>query len=176
MIKVIVGSKNPVKVNCVKEVFSKYFKNVEVIGKGVDSKVSCQPKSEKEIVKGARNRAEQVIKIFKPDFAVGIEGGVENIDGKLCTFAWVCVKSKEGKVGLGRTAGFFLPQKIEKLINEGKELGEADDIVFGLKNSKQKMGAIGLLSKGKLDRTKLYGQGVICALLPFLNEELYKHN
>ena len=52
-------------------------------------------------------------------------------------------------------------------------MGEADDIVFCLKNTKQKMGAIGLLSKGKLNRTKLYEQGVICALLPFLNEKLY---
>jgi len=44
MIKVIVGSKNPVKINSVKEVFSKYFKGLEVEGKEIDSQVSGQPK------------------------------------------------------------------------------------------------------------------------------------
>lgn len=98
---------------------------------------------------------------------------MEYLDSKPYTFAWVRIKSKEGKIGLGRTASFPLPQEIEKLINSGKELGEASDIIFRMENSKQKTGAIGLLSKGVLDRTKLYEQGVTCALLPFINKELY---
>lgn len=173
MIKVIVGSKNPVKINCVREVFSEYFEGIEITGKEVDSQVSSQPKTEEETIKGAKNRVEQIFKEYEPDFGVGIEGGLEYINSQLYTFAWVCIISKKGRMGLGRTAGFLLPSKIEKLIKNGKELGEADDIVFGIKNSKQKMGAIGLLSKGKFDRTKLYTGGVICALLPFLNEKLY---
>jgi len=173
MIKVIVGSENPVKINSVRNVFSKYFKNVKVIGRKVNSKVSFQPKSEKEIVEGARNRAVQILKKYEPDFAVGIEGGMEYIENQPYSFAWICVKPKEGKMGLGRTASFPLPPRVEKLIKNGKELGEADDIIFGIRNTKQKMGAIGLLSKGKLNRTKLYEQGVICALTPFLNQDLY---
>lgn len=173
MLKIIVGSKNPVKIKCVENAFSKYFKNVKVIGKEIKSGVSHQPKIEKETIQGAVNRANQILRKYRPDFGVGIEGGLEYIKGKLYTFAWVCIKSKEGKKGLGRTASFPLPPKIEKLIKGGKELGDADDIVFGIKDTKQKMGAIGLLSKGKLNRTKLYEQGVICALLPFLNEKLY---
>ncbi|PJA02434.1 inosine/xanthosine triphosphatase [bacterium (Candidatus Gribaldobacteria) CG_4_9_14_3_um_filter_36_15] len=173
MVKIIVGSKNPVKINSVKRVFSKYFDNLEVRGEKVDSKVSYQPKSEKETIQGAKNRAEYIFKKYKPDFALGIEGGLGYLNSKLYTFAWVCIESKEGKIGLGRTASFPLPQKMEKLINDGKELGEADDIIFRMKNTKQKMGAIGLLSKEVLDRTKLYEQGVICALLPFINKELY---
>jgi inosine/xanthosine triphosphatase len=173
MVRIIVGSKNPVKINCIKKVFSEYFKNIEVRGKKVDSQVSRQPKSEEEIIQGAKNRTEHIFEKYKPDFAIGIEGGLEYLDGKPYTFAWVCIKSKEGKIGLGRTASFPLPQKIEKLINNGKELVEAGDIIFGTKNSKQKMGAIGLLSKEVLDRTKLFEQGVICALLPFINKKLY---
>jgi len=91
----------------------------------------------------------------------------------LYAFAWICIKSKKEKIGFGRTASFLLPPKIEELIKLGRELGEADDIFFDIKNSKQKMGAIGLLSKSKLDRKKLYEQGVICALIPFLNKKLY---
>jgi inosine/xanthosine triphosphatase len=172
-IKIIVGSENPVKIKCVKNVFSKFFEKIEVIGKKIKARLSKQPQTEEETIQGAIKRAEEIMKKYRPDFGVGIEGGLEYIRGQLFTFAWVCIKSKNGKIGLGRTASFSLPPIIEKLIKEGKELGEADDIVFGIKNSKRKMGAIGLLSHGKLDRTKLYEQGVICALLPFLNENLY---
>ena len=172
-IKIIVGSENPVKIKAVKNVFSKYFEKVKVIGRKIDSGVSSQPKTEGETIQGALNRANRIFEKYRPDFGVGIEGGLEYIKNNLYAFAWICIRSKEGKIGLGRTASFPLPHRIERLIKNGKELGEADDIVFGLKNTKQKMGAIGLLSKGKLNRTKLYEEGVICALLPFLNEELY---
>jgi len=173
-IRIIVGSKNPVKIEAVKNTFSKYFKNIEIIGINVESKVPDQPKSDEETIKGAINRATHcLLKDNEAAFGIGMEGGLERIGDNLYAFAWIAIKSGEGKIGLGRTASFALPPRIRKLIESGKELGEADDIVFGIQDSKQKMGAIGLLSKGKLDRQKLYEQGVICALSPFLNRELY---
>ncbi len=173
MIKIVVGSRNPVKIRCVRNVFSKYFKNIEIVGEEVRSGVSFQPKTEEETIIGAQSRAAAIFRKHKPDFGIGIEGGTQYINKKLYTFAWICIKSKKGKIGLGRTASFPLPKKIEKIIRSGKELGEANDILFGVENSKQKMGAVGLLSKDRLNRTKLYEQGVICALLPFLNQKLY---
>jgi len=58
-------------------------------------------------------------------------------------------------------------------VNSGLELGEADDLVFGQANSKQKNGAIGLLTNDVLNRTTLYEQAVIMALIPFKNPHLY---
>jgi non-canonical (house-cleaning) NTP pyrophosphatase len=52
-------------------------------------------------------------------------------------------------------------------------LGEADDIVFGRSNSKQKEGAIGLLTGNVVDRAGLYEHAVILALVPFKNVALY---
>lgn len=54
------------------------------------------------------------------------------------------------------------------------ELGNADDLVFGCKNSKQKDGAVGLLTENAIDRTALYEQGVIMAFIPFKNDTLYR--
>lgn len=88
-------------------------------------------------------------------------------------FAWVVVKSKQGKVGKGRTGTFFLPHRIAELIREGKELGEADDIVFGRKNSKLENGAVGLLTQDVIHCTDFYVVAVILALIPFKNETLY---
>ena len=59
------------------------------------------------------------------------------------------------------------------LINQGKELGEADDIVFGHSNSKQKNGAVGILTGNLIDRTQFYVEAMILALIPFLNKEIY---
>lgn len=173
-IRVVVGSINPVKIKSVKNAFSKYFKKIEIIWESVESGVSRQPKSEGEMIEGAKDRANKsLLKVKGADFGIGIEGGLEYIKNIPYTFAWIAIKSRGGKIGLGRTASFPLPKKIKELIDLGKELGEANDIIFGIKNSKQKMGAIGLLSKNKLDRKKLYEQGVICALIPFLNKELF---
>lgn len=68
-------------------------------------------------------------------------------------FAWAVVRSST-KVGKSRTGTFFLPKEIVCLINEGKELGEANDIVFKRSNSKQEDGAVGILTGNIIDRTK----------------------
>lgn len=53
------------------------------------------------------------------------------------------------------------------------ELGHADDAVFGRKRSGRGSGTIGRLSNGVLDRTEFHVHAVICALLPWLQPQLY---
>ena len=93
---------------------------------------------------------------------------------ELSAFAWVVVLSPDGIEGKGRTGTFFLPPAVAELIHQGKELGEADDIVFAQSNSKQKNGAIGILTGDVIDRAALYVPAVIMALVPFKNPELYR--
>ena len=88
-------------------------------------------------------------------------------------FAWVVIKAKGNGFGKGRTGTFFLPPQIAELIKQGKELGEADDIVFGRTNSKQENGAVGILTENVVDRTKYYTEAVVLALIPFKNKKLY---
>ena len=87
-------------------------------------------------------------------------------------FAWIFIQSKDMK-GKARTATFDLPKKIIELIDSGMELGDADDIVFHRKNSKQKNGAVGILTKDLIDRERYYTHAIIMALIPFNNMELY---
>jgi non-canonical (house-cleaning) NTP pyrophosphatase len=88
-------------------------------------------------------------------------------------FAWIVIKSHEGKLGKARTGVFILPSKIVSLISEGKELGEADDIVFGKTNSKQGSGSVGILTNDVTTRSSYYSEAIILALIPFKNPELY---
>lgn len=146
----------------------------EIEGVSVGSGVSDQPMTEEETLTGAQNRAENASK-EKPnaDYWVGIEGGLEEINGEMEAFAWIVIKAKDGQLGKGRTGSFFLPKKVAELIKQGKELGEADDIVFGRSNSKQTNGAVGILTGDVLTRTTYYEPAVVLALIPFKNGELY---
>ncbi len=85
------------------------------------------------------------------------------------------VKSRDGRIGKGRTCTFFLPPKIAALIQEGKELGEADDIVFGRTNSKQANGAVGLLTDDNVTRVTYYEQAMFFALTFFKHASLYQN-
>jgi non-canonical (house-cleaning) NTP pyrophosphatase len=49
------------------------------------------------------------------------------------------------------------------------ELGEANDIYYKKENSKQQMGALGLLSNGRLTRTDLYRHAVELAIVQLLS-------
>ena len=177
MKKILVASKNPVKINAAREAFKRMFpeENFIVEGASVDSGVSDQPMSDEETYRGAKNRADNANKEFpEADFWVGMEGGVHNKDKDIEAFAWMVVKSKNGKYGEARTGTFFLPKEIVRLMREeNMELGHASDVVFNENNSKQKSATIGLLTKDLITRTDYYVHATIMALIPFKNVHLY---
>jgi len=174
--KIIVASKNPVKMNATLDGFTAMFdgETFEVEGVSVSSGVSEQPSDDAETAIGARNRAMNAREAYPDaDYWVGLEGGIEAKGDDMESYAWIVVVNKDGKVGRAKTGVFFLPAKVAALIKEGKELGEADDIVFGQSNSKQSNGAIGLLTHDVVTRSGYYKEAVIFALIPFKNPDLY---
>ncbi|MCA9387101.1 inosine/xanthosine triphosphatase [Candidatus Dojkabacteria bacterium] len=176
MKKVIIASKNPVKIETTKLGFGQMFKDqkFEFEGISVPSNVSDQPMSNKETVEGATNRALNAKKEQEgADYWVGIEGGLEDEKGKLVSFAWIVIINKHGYVSKSRTSDFTLPDRVSELIHQGYELGDADDIVFKKENSKQANGSVGILTHDVITRTQLYEHAIIMALIPYVNEELY---
>jgi inosine/xanthosine triphosphatase len=172
-IRIVVASENPVKLKAAKEGFSTYFPLVKVVGVKVNSGVSDQPVDDVETKLGAHNRAVNA-RHKKPDadFWIGIEGGIENSEKGTTAFAWIVILS-DNKSGEARTTTFILPHRVSELIQKGEELGAAIDTVFNQENSKQKQGAVGMLTQNKISRTQLYVQAVQLALLPFINAGLY---
>jgi inosine/xanthosine triphosphatase len=176
MKKIIVASKNPVKIQAVQNGFLEMFPNQEMNFEGISvpSDVSDQPIGNDETFTGAWNRATNAqTEMPNADFWVGVEGGnIKHGTAEMEVMAWIVILSKD-LTGKARTAGFFLPPKVIDLINQGYELGDADDIIFGLDNSKQKMGSAGLLTDGVMNRLRFYVPAVVLALIPFLKPELY---
>ncbi len=149
-------------------------RSLEIASVSVPSGVPDQPRSDAETLRGAENRAAGARRAQPgADYWVGIEGGIDDAGGEMVAFAWVVVRSRSHH-GRSRTGSFQLPPAVAELVRQGRELGEADDAVFGRTNSKQKEGAVGLLTGGVVDRMRLYEQSVVLALIPCRNGELYE--
>ena len=170
---VIVTSFNPVKIEAAREAFGNRFPlhDIRVIPVEVDSGVADQPMSDDETRQGARNRvAEARLKYPDADYWVGLEGGLDFFDQQLMAFAWMVVTGAGNRSSEARSATLPLPPKVQSLVENGLELGEANDRVFSTLNSKQGGGAYGLLTDGLMTRESIYTQTLILALIPFENE------
>lgn len=173
--KIVVGSKNPVKIEAVKLAFGALWPEEawEIIGVDVPSGVSSQPMSDEESIRGARNRARAALKKIKACYGVGLEGGLQKIETYYFDCGWACVIDRDGNEGLGSTLKILTPPRIMELIEQGVELGVANDIVFGKKNSKQAEGHFGLMTNNRITRAQGYRDGVIVALSRFLHPHLF---
>lgn len=171
--KVVIASHNPAKIRAVKDAFSLQLpeETIEFIPITVESGVSDQPHSDEETRRGARIRALRAGEFYPDaDYWIGLEGGIETIDDQLMTFAWMAVLGHDGNISAARTVTLPLPPAVKLLVDEGLELGDANDRVFSTHNSKHQGGAFGLLSKGLYTRESVYTQALVIALIPFHNE------
>lgn len=170
--KVVVASRNPVKIGATEQAFAKLFpdQTLDMVSADVASGVSDQPTSDEETRVGARNRAMAASDALpEADYWVGLEGGVEVVDEQLMAFAWMAIKGSNGKIGEARSATLPLPPAVKELVDSGMELGDANDKVFSTINSKQGGGAYGLLTNGLYTRESIYTQTLIIALTTFVN-------
>ena len=168
---------NPVKIDATRAAFATQFPaaELELLPIDVDSGAGDQPDSDAATRQGARTRAVAARQAMpEADFWVGLEGGIEIIDEQLMAFAWMAIQGNAGELSEARSATLPLPPTVKQFVDNGMELGEANDRVFATVNSKQAGGAYGLLTDGLYTRESIYCQTLILALIPFVNE-LYPH-
>ncbi len=175
--KILVGSKNPVKISSVEEALKNYFDNIEVIGIEVESGVSVQPINDETFV-GAQNRAMRLKELNNSqnlfaELFVGIEGGIAKQFDKWFAFGCMCVLDNNGRTGFGTSPHFELPQTVVKKLLQGIELGDVMDEIMNQQNTKQKHGAIGFFTNGVMNRKELYIEGLKVAVIPFLHKEMF---
>lgn len=173
-INIIVGSKNPVKVNAVKGAIGNLFPEADVkcVGMHAPSGVPDQPMNSEETRIGAVNRVDYCKTHAQADFYVAMEGGVDKFDYGVFTFAYVVIDNGE-KQSIGRSAILPLPDSLYTSLEQGEELGTVMDELFGTTNVKQKGGAIGLLTNERETRESAYRQALTLAMAPFLHPGRY---
>ena len=175
--KILIGTKNPGKIEGAKLAFEKYFENVEIEGISVESEVSAQPVNE-EIFQGAKNRVKNLKKYakennVKPDFFVASEAGITNLLGEWIDINSVVIEDDKGFQTVGTSQGFQIPEKYVEEVKE-IELGKVMDKIFDKQKLGQGKGGISLLTKGEITRIQLTKDAFIMALIGHINGEVWK--
>ncbi len=130
--RILMGTKNPGKIEGAKQAFEKYFDKVEIEGIAVESEVSNQPFDE-EILKGAKNRVENLKKYAKEnnrgtdtiDFYIASEAGITNLLGDWIDFNVAVVEDAKSFQSVGISQGFPVPEKYIEEIKQS-ELRKSD--------------------------------------------------
>ncbi len=174
---IAVASTNPVKLAAARNGFGLAFPSLsqQVQGYSLVTNTPDQPLSDLATYQGAMLRLSLLrTQVPEAHYWVGIEGGVERqTNGGYDSFAWIVLGDSQRQYA-SRTATFSLPPAVCQLLDEGLELGDADDRVFGRTQSKLVNGAVGLLTGDRITRTDLLSQSVFLALIPFQNPALFQ--
>lgn len=165
---IAIGSQNPIKIDAVKSILNRAFPAAEFLAAAVPSGVPDQPWGDEQTRRGAYNRAWAVLDQTGADLGVGLEGGlIETSDG-LMTCAWCAIVDQAGQVGYGGGVHMLLPPIITEILRRHQELGPAMDFLVNEENTKQKQGAVGILTNGLSNRQTAYAQLVAMAAAPFV--------
>lgn len=167
--KVAVGSLNPVKIAAVRAVVRRVWPGAVVVGVAVDSGVSLQPLSDEEAIAGATQRARLARIAGAGDLGVGLEGNTVDTGYGMFTTGWAVVADQDGTVSLGSSGRLPLPALVAQAVRQGRELGPLMDELAGETNTKQRQGAVGILTNGLITRQAALEIAVLYALSRFLN-------
>lgn len=174
--KIAIGTLNKAKVQAVKEVVKKVWKEAEFTAIETESGVSKQPSSDEEGIKGAINRAKNAMKKVSADYGIGLEGSIEENKHGMFLGGWVAIIDKKGKTGIGSSGKVLLPKKIQEKIKAGEELGPLmQGIIKDETNEiRQTIGTNGILTNNLYNRVEEFKDATRCALAIFISPEFYE--
>lgn len=175
--KVLIGTKNPGKIEGARQAFEKYFTDIEIEGVSVESEVGNQPINE-DIFKGAKNRVKNLKRYakennIKADFYISSEAGITNLLGDWIDINAVVIEDSKGFQSVGTSQGFPIPEKYIKEIKE-TELGKVMDKIFDGNELGKGKGGISFLTKDKITRIDLTRNAFIMALISHINGEIWR--
>lgn len=175
--KILMGTKNPGKIEGAKQAFEKYFENIEIEGIAVSSDVGDQPINE-EILQGAKNRVKNLRKYaennnIEADYYIASEAGITNLLGEWIDFNSAVIENKEGFQSVGMSQGFQIPNKYIDDILE-TELGKVMDRIFQGNELSKGKGGISYLTHDEISRIDLTRNAFIMALISHINGDLWR--
>lgn len=172
----VVGSTNPVKVSAVQAIIATLpaFAGASAVGISVPSGVADQPTSLQETYQGAEYRAKEAMKGHPgATWAIGLEDGMYPCPVDPERYLNVCVACVLGaeKKNFGSSSSFMYPKNVvQRVLQDGMDVSQAlrAEGLTTDSNVGADIGAIGLLSGGRLVRKDYTQQAVTAALLPWM--------
>lgn len=123
--KIALGSINKDKADIVKKAFSDFDIKVSVKGFKIDSRITNQPLDNKTTLKGSKNRARETRKLSpEVDFALGLEGGLQDINGLYHLICFAVLINKKNQEYLGESFPVPLPEQVSREVKNGAFFGE----------------------------------------------------
>jgi inosine/xanthosine triphosphatase len=188
-ILIAVGSTRRPKLHAVREAISAFralFEpgaDFDVVGVEVDSGVGHTPVSREELMRGARQRTEALVRVAREKsepwrYFVGLEGGLEVLEyeglRRVLLESWAYVS--DGTEGhFGRSGGVEVPPDLaHQVLEHGVELSEAIDRFAGAVGIRDAQGAWGVLSSNLITRQEAFRLAVVAAFAPFYNAKMYR--
>jgi inosine/xanthosine triphosphatase len=188
-IKIAVGSTRRPKLTALNEAIRDFGAvlapgvEFEVIGVEVESGVGHTPANRAELMLGARQRAEALVRLAREKaeswrYFVGLEGGLDIIEEgenrRVMLESWAYVA--DGRDGhYGRSGGVEIPRALaHEVLENGVELSVAIDRFAGAVGIRDAQGAWGVLSNGLISRTEAFRVAVVAAFAPFYNAKMYR--
>lgn len=185
---IVVGSKRRPKLDAVSEALSTFSESLfpgaayEVIGEEVESGVRHTPLTREEIMQGAKNRAESLLRMARKSgaqwkYCVGLEGGLDVVNeaGRRWVFLENWAYVTDGKrSSFGHSGAILLPDPLVRtVVDEGRELAEAIDEFAGGRGIRDAQGAWGVLTGNRITRRDAFRLAVINAFAPYFNSAAY---
>ncbi len=178
--RVHVGTRNPAKRAAVQRVVERVYPDrswdVRVVDADADADVPEQP-FEDDVARGARERARAAIRTpDRPDYGVGVEAGLiwQDTLGVYFDVQYAVILDQDDHETAGHGPGFvYPPEVIRAVVEDGRTVGEAMSALSGIDEIGKRMGAVGYLSRGHMDRTALTEQAILMALVPRLRRAHY---
>ncbi len=188
-ILVAVGSTRRPKLNAVWEGLTVFGPQLdpnaqfEVVGVEVESGVGHTPTTRAELMAGARQRAEALVRMGRESNAgwryfVGLEGGLDVMqeNGQRLVFLenWAYVTDGAGRSAFGQSGSILIPAPLAvEVLDRGAELAAAIDAYAGGQGIRDAQGAWGVLTRNLITRQDAFRIAVINAFAPFFNAALY---
>lgn len=175
--KILIGTKNPSKIEGVKRAFLRYFDEVEIEGVDVSSNVPDQPFNE-DVLQGAKNRANAAKEYaekngIEADYFAGVEAGILELYGEALNFNIACVVDKDGVQSIGISQGFPIPDKYLEKIRQ-TSLGVVMDEVFSGNELGRSVGGISYLTKDNVTRMDIIDSAFTMALVKMVNGDTWR--
>ena len=171
--KVLIGTKNPGKIEGATQAFKNYFDDFDIDGISVSSNVSEEPVNN-EIYEGAKNRVNNLMQYAKDhdidaEYFLGLESGITNLLGKWVIISIAVIKDRNGYESWGTSPAFPVPDKyVDEIIST--DLGKVMDKIFEQNDLRSGKGGISFITNGIISRIDLTKEAFIMALTQHTNE------
>jgi inosine/xanthosine triphosphatase len=177
---VLVGSTRPAKVEGVRDALAEIarvdprFATATIETHDLTAIAPRMPSSLDDVISGAQARAQAVAPLVavsnEPRFAIGLEGGVEQLPtiDSCVLVTWAAVTDGE-RWGYGGGPSLVLPASVSSRVAAGEELGDVIDGLAG-QSVRGTRGAWGMFTRDLIGRRDAFKLAVIAAFAPFYGD------